>query len=437
MKGNNVKSIKTIPVIIFILCFLISPAGSEELSNPPENDSTAVITWQDCTREAINNNPDLISAKESVKQSEADKTITSSTLFPQIDSSASGTTTKTGSSTTDSYKYGVTGKQLLFDGFKTSKDVAQASETLKAAQYDYAVISSNIRLDLRAAFVELLRAQQLLSLTESIASRRKQNVELVKLRYEAGREHIGSLLTAEADLAQAEFEVNQAKRNLLLSQRRLTKELGREEMVPIQVQGEFSIKEINRDRPDFENMADNTPLLKEFIAKKESARFGLKSAKADFFPQVYLNASAGKSASDWPPNRDEWSTGLALTFPLFEGGSRIAKVSKAESQLNQAKAEERSGRDSVIFTLEETWKSLQDSIDEVIVKGKFLNAAVERAKISTAQYSLGLISFDDWVIIEDNLVNAQKTFLNTQANALIAEASWIQAKGGTLEYDEE
>ena len=86
------------------------------------------------------------------------------------------------------------------------------------------------------------------------------------------------------------------------------------------------------------------------------------------------------------------------------------------------------------MALEQTWAALQDSVGTVGVQKKFLDAAEERAKISEAQYSLGLIQFDNWTIIEDDLVNAKKTFLNAQANALLAEANWIQAKGETLEY---
>ena len=123
-----------------------------------------------------------------------------------------------------------------------------------------------------------------------------------------------------------------------------------------------------------------------------------------------------------------------MSLPLFEGGSRIAKASKAKSQLQQAQAEERSGRDSVLLTLERTWKNFQDADDTVSVKQKFLKAAEERAKIAAAQYSQGLIGFDDWVIIEDNFVSAKKAYLDAQANLLIAEANWVQAKGGVLEY---
>ncbi|MCJ7773824.1 MAG: TolC family protein [Desulfobacterales bacterium] len=420
-------------VILFFLSFPLNTAYAEE-----------PMTWQDCVHEAGKNHPDLFSSAEKLKQAKADKAITRSAILPQINSEMSrnrtGIATKneitgaTTSTTNDTYSYGISGKQLLFDGFKTFHDIGAASATMRAFQYDYAVSSSNVRLNLRTAFSGLLRAQELVSITEEIALRRKQNVQLVKLRYEAGREHRGSLLTAEADLAQAELEVTQAKRNVKLAQRQLTKELGRERLTPVMVTGTFETMEMARKRPDFEQLADITPFLNELVARKEAAQFGFKSATADFFPEIYVNGSLGRSASYWPPDGERWSAGVTLSFPILEGGSRIAKVSKAKAQLNQAQADERSGRDSVLFTLEGAWTEFQNAIDKISVQRKYLQAAEERAKIANAQYSTGLISFDNWIIIEDSLVSSKKAFLDSKANMLVAEANWIQAKGGILEY---
>ena len=414
-------------IVVLLLIFLLNNVYAEK-----------VITWKDCVEEAVKNHPDLISASEKLKQSKSDKTITTSTILPQISANASDKKLETDvKKEYEASSYGITGRQLLFDGFKTSNDAKAASETINASQYNYEVTSSNIRLRLRTAFTELLRTQKLVLMTEEIALRRKQNSELVKLRYEAGREHRGSLLTSQADLAQAEFEVIQAKRSVSLAQRQLTKELGRRKFVPIKANGDFQITDINRKKPDFEHLADNTIFLEELIAKKEAARFGLKSAKADFFPKIYANATTGTTNSDWRPDEDTyaWSVGVSVSLPIFEGGSRIAKVSKAKAGLNKAQADERSGRDSIIFTLEETWTEFQNATDKVSVQRKYLEAAKERAKIANAQYSTGLTSFNDWIIIEDNLVNAKKSFLNAQANVLINEANWIQAKGGTLDYE--
>lgn len=396
-----------------------------------------VLTWQDCVKEALKNNPDLISAKEVVNQYKADKVIAISPMLPQISTEVSHRTSLSAQNTkADTAAYGITAQQLLFDGLKTPYDIAAATKNVQSAEYNYKVTSADIRLSLRTAFISLLKAQELLTITKDIAVRRKQNADLVELLYEGGREHRGSLLTSQANLAEAEFEVTQAQRTITVAQRQLSKELGRAEGRPIQVAGTFENITVKRESPDFEALAATNPSLESMVARKEAAKFSLKSAKAEFFPQVYANAQAGMSDSHWLPRDDEWSAGVTLTFPLFEGGRRWANVSKAKAVLNQAQADERSNRNSVIVTLEESWTNWQDAMDTVAVRKKFLQAAEERSKIARAQYENGLISFDNWTIIEDDLVQAQKAFLNAQATAIIAEAQWINAQGGTLEHGE-
>ena len=411
-------------VMSFNYCFL-NVVGADE-----------ALTWEDCLQEAKKSHPDLISAEAVVNQAQANKAIVISNILPHVSTEVRQSTSKTSTKRSDTYSYGVTAQQLLFDGLKTPFDIAAAAKNVKSARYSYTVTSADIRLSLRTAFIELIKAQEFLSIAEDIAVRRKQNADLVQLLYNGGREHRGSLLTAQADLSQAEYEVAQAERNIILAQRQLTKELGRTELKPISAMGNFDMIPTTTKRPDFEALADRTPFLEALVAEKEASKLDLKSAKADFFPQVYANAHAGRSDAYWPPDDDEWSVGVTLTFPLFEGRRRWAEVSRARAVLNQKQADERSSRDSVILTLEETWTHWQNAIDNVAVQNKFLQATEERAKIAQAQYSNGLISFDNWTIIEDDLVRTKKSFLDAQANAFLAEAQWIKARGGTLDYVE-
>ena len=395
------------------------------------------VTWEECVREAKENNPELMSAAEKVKQAKRNIDIDISATLPQVDSDLSGKRSQAGGKKpANAYSYGMTGSQLVFDGFKTSSEISNSMKLLQAEEYNYDVTSSNIRLNLRNAFASLMRAQGLIFITEDIAKRRKQNLELVKLRYEGGREHRGALLTAEADVAQAEFDIAQAKRGVVLSQRELCKELGFSNLRPMKAAEEFLLEKDYSVKPVLDYMADTTPFLRELISKKEASKYNLNSKEADFFPKVYVSGSLGKTDSSWPPGGDDWSGGFSVSLPLFEGGRRIAETKKARSAFRQAKSDERSGRDSVLVTLERTWKNLQDAITNVSVQKKFLLANEERAKITRAQYSNGLTSFNDWIIIEDNLVKSQKAYLNAQAEMLVAEAYWIQAIGGTLEYDE-
>lgn len=442
------KYIKTSSAIILILFLIISPAiaGAEEM-----------VSWSDCVKEAKKNHPDLISAIEKIKQAKATKEITRSAYLPQLDFDASEVTTKkpsfgvagssvelvsssssgSGNNRTTTYQYEATAQQLLFDGFKTSFDLSSNERTIKAQKYYYDVTSSNVRLRLRTAFVNLLTAQEYVNVTKDIETRRKQTLELVRLRYEGGREHKGSLMTSQANLAQAIYDVAQATRDIYLYQRQLTKELGRSGFVLMTASGNLEIKDEARVLPNFENIAGTNPLLQQLIEQKEAAKFGLKSAYANFFPQVYANGSMGNTGTTWPPDKNQYSIGTSVNFSIFDGGNKFALVDKAKGALGQAQADERSGRDGVIYTLANTWTKLQNTTDTVEVQRKVLEAAQERARISQAEYGIGLLLYDNWIIIEDNVVSAKKSYIAAQNAAMIAEANWIQAKGGTLDYDQE
>ncbi|MDD5352085.1 MAG: TolC family protein [Candidatus Omnitrophica bacterium] len=394
-----------------------------------------ILTWQDCIKEAQKNHPDLISAQENVKESQASEKITASTIYPQVDASVDASRTKT-TKITNTYTYGVSGTQLLFDGFKTDNDIKSASENIKYAQQGYRFTSSEVRLNLRTAFINLLKAQELMYVAEEIVKIRRDSLVLISLRYQSGLEHKGALLTAEANSAEANFELSQAKRDVELAQRQLTKEMGRKEFAPMSVKGDFTVRDTAKEIPDLEALVKNNPSLLQAAAKKNAAAFSLKSAYANFVPKVSGGAGASKTNSHWPPENNQWNLGLSLTMPILEGGLRLAQISQAQAVYKQAEADERSARDSAVVGLEKMWVALQDAIETVDVQSKSLEAAEERSKIAEAQYSTGFIAFDNWIIIENDLVNAKKTFLNARANALLAEANWIQAKGETLEYAE-
>lgn len=393
-----------------------------------------VLTWADCVKEALQNHPDLASAREKVNASRADKGSTRSATLPQISASAGGSTSKTeGSNSSKSYSLGITGQQLLFDGFKITNDLAAADENIRASSYNYAVTSSNVRLNLWTAFVTLLEAQESVDVTKGILERRKQNLDLVRLQYQSGLEHKGSLLTAEANAAQAELEYTEAQRNVELFQRHLTKELGRTSFTPITASGELAVGLIDRNKPEYENLVESTPFLKALVARKEAARFGVKSAQSSFFPKIYANGSAGRSDSIFPPETNSWSAGISVSFPIFQGGQQQAALNKARATYQQLQADERSGRDGVLTTLADTWTQWQNSVDQSGVQEKFLEASKLRADIVEAQYKSGLATFNDWTIIEDDLVGKQKSILQAKTNALIADANWRQAKGETLD----
>lgn len=392
-----------------------------------------VWSWEDCIREALTNNPELSASRAQLKQSEAAQAVSRSALLPQISADLSDRYSDSNGSGSERQSWGVSAKQLIYDGAQTSNDVKSKSETVKISQNNYAEVSANIRFNIRKAYIQLLQSQEYVALIKSIAERRAQNLKMIQLRFDAGREHKGALLSSEAELMNAQFEVSQAERDLILKQNQLTKAIGLLTNQKITVQDSFDLLGQYDAEPNFELLVQQTPTIQTLALKKNISELALGSARAGYFPQVSLSSSTGQSLTEWGSAQDDWSVGVSVSVPLFEGGKRKYEVSKAQAAIEETQANERNGLNAIAQQLEGYWKGLQDALEKVTVAQKYLEATQERAKIANAQYSTGLISFDDWIVIVNNLVSEEKSFISAQANVLIAEAEWIQAKGERLE----
>jgi len=403
------------------------------------------LTWQDCVDAALNNNLEILSAKAKLEQAKANSWIVKSSIFPQISASASAS--KTGNEPfiennslsllsntySESYSYGLSGKQILFDGFKSLNDINKSNEDLNIAEVNYKITSASIRYKLKQSFVNLMKAQELINITQDILERRKKQFTDIKLRYEAGKEHRGSLLNAQAGLAQAEFECEQAKRNLMLAKEALAGETGMNEYGDLKVKEDFNLITDLNEKQDFDKILLNNLNYRLLYHQKKSAEHSYSSAIGSFFPSVYFNASVSKKGDEFLPQDTNWFFGVNLSLPIFEGGLLIAKAKAAKDYLTQIEKDYEYGEKSILLDIKQTWNNFFDANENYKIQEQFLQAAVERAKIADIQYSNGLLNFDNWIIIQDNLVNAKKAWLNSQANLLIAEAAWIQIKGGTLE----
>jgi outer membrane protein TolC len=420
---------KIIPVLLLLFFGVLTPLRAEQ----------SPLTWSQCVREARKAHPDLSSALAALQQAEADKRISGGVLFPQVSASLSAAqsgSTRQDAGSASAFSYAIKAKQLLYDGQKTSKQVAAYGESLSAARQNYREVSAEVRYALRSAFADLLKAQDLVGLAREIAERRKKNLRMITLRYQAGREHIGSLRKAEADLAEAQFEVSRAGRELVLAQSILASTLGRNLREPLRVAGSFTVSASFAQKPDLPQLARNSPQVQQLEAKRKAARYDLDASKGAFSPELYLTSSVGRSSYDrWPPDEVDWNAALEVALPIYGGGTGRARVAKAMAVLSQRNAEEKSGYLLALDTLEECWKVFADAREYLAVRRQYLDASVERSLIAGAQYSNGLISFNEWVIIEDNLVNAKKQFLDAEAELLEAEAKWIQAKGGGLDEE--
>jgi len=436
MDAPKVKIIKLLVIVMLVF------AGSLKAAD--------TLTWNDCVSQTIKNNPTLKAAAAQVVQTKAQGWSYFASALPQVSAYATGqrngddlitqteingiNLTSIGTSHTDSFSYGLTAKQLIFDGFSTLHLMLSAAESSKAAEENYKTSSASVRLALVQAFAGLLAAQDLVKIDTDIANLRKSQLNDITLLYQSGREDKGNYMHTEASYEQALYSKHQAIRGLELSKAQLCFVMGMDEKQDITVTGDFSISSDINNEPDYDALAENNPSMKSLTAQKNSADYTAKAALGNFLPSVYITGSAGREDDVWVPQADRvWSVGVTASMPIFEGGALVAKAIQTHAAYDQAVANEMAGKEQILQSLMQTWKSLVDAKQNVTVQKALLDSETERAKIADIEYQEGIMTFDDWTVIQDSYTGSKTSYLNAETNLLTAEAAWIQAKGGTLE----
>ena len=204
---------------------------------------------------------------------------------------------------------------------KTIYDIKSAESNVDSARYQFIVTSSQIRYNLRVSFVQLLKAQESIAISKDIANRWKKNLDLVTMRYKAGREHRGSLMNAEANLAQAKYNVLQAERSITVAQRSLLKQMGIASLRPIRADGILAAKTDERKKPDFDAIVKNHPIVMQIVKQRESALYSENSRIASFFPVISASASADQTNSFFVNNTTKSIINTTSTPSKQNGGN--------------------------------------------------------------------------------------------------------------------
>lgn len=404
------KKILLIVYILFVICISSIYADT--------------VTWNDVLNEALSKNPEITNARNSLKLSDISYRRSFLNYYPDLSGSMS--MRKSDSSDT-SYSYGLNSRLAIFKGFKNITEVKLKKTNLTIQEATYKRSLADFVYNLRISFAVVLRTQMTSKLLDEIQIRRKNNMDLVELRYDAGREDKGAYLRSEADYLQAEYETQSENRNYKIVRAELLKNIGKDIYEVIDVTGTFNISEI-KDKPSRELLQINPDYI---IIKHrlEASKYELKYKYGDFYPDIGLSGSVSRSGDTWPPEENSWSAGLSLSYPFFSGGRDFYDLKSAK--LNQLISENdlRNSEYELMFRMESAYNNIIDSVEFYKVKEKYYSARKERSKISREQYINGLISYQDWDSIENAFINTQKSLIDAQYNVFASWAKWLKVIG--------
>ncbi|TGN06373.1 TolC family protein [Leptospira bandrabouensis] len=430
--------------------------------------SAKPVQVKDLWQTALQSNPEFLSAKAdydkaffeneksyasylptvnvlaSARQSSANFSGSGTVNDPLINgSSGTGTSTNQQTSSGESrptainrYSVGLSTNQNLFAGFKDKSGIEKTEALLQAAKQTLNDSRLKICFELKSGYAQMLYAKELHQLSEKIKERRTKNRDLVKLRYEVGREHKGSFLLSESFVKQSEFEVSSAFRLFESNVNEMERVISNR--LDVSINSEFvyePILEKKFSEKEKENLLESHPSVMAEQSKVRAAQANIGVAEAGFYPDLNLSATVTRQDDVWLPKPRNYSFGLNLTYPLFNGGRDYYNVKIAKTEYEKSIHTRDAKKNSLLFSLEQSHLNFKNASEQMVVLTEFYKASEIRAMIARSQYSNGLISFENWDIIENDLINREKNLLIGKRDLGLAEATYLRNLGKCFDED--
>jgi outer membrane protein TolC len=338
------------------------------------------------------------------------------------------------------YSYRFETKMSLFSGFSHYNTTRSLSIKLKIAQENYTKAVSNAVCEAYSAYVNLMYAYGLIDLNKQIKHRRTENRDLVKLRYHSGNADMGSLRRIEADVKMSEYELEKAKRAVETASAALLVAIGRNDDIITILETDERIvvdKEII-SKPDFDNLIIKIP---DFLLAKYNLDY-VKAVnwanKGQWLPTIDFTGQINCYRYDKIRNENiSWDTALNLSYPLFSGGKRFFDTKSFAAQEKIAFEDFRNMKNMLKLNAVQFYNNWVNDYEILTVGNFYLESCKLQTDIAKRKYVNGLISYEDWYIIEDSYITYQKNILASKQKAILSKISWIRFLGKGSMKDKE
>jgi outer membrane protein len=119
---------------------------------------------------------------------------------------------------------------------------------------------------------------------------------------------------------------------------------------------------------------------------------GIAMARADYLPQVGASASYEEDTEKWTPGTrgNNWTLGIQLKLPLFDGGARAGRLQAARSRQIQAQKALLDREQKVKVEIRSAWLRARAAAQRVAVTGDSEAQARENQRIVALRYKEGL-----------------------------------------------
>ena len=382
------------------------------------------LSLAQCIYVALENSPKLRSSWRDTRSSAATVGQALSRYYPQLEFNANYQRTQSQVLTEVDTKYlrsvhdahfSVT--QLILDGGRREANLQAAKQSLRSANFLHNSTLLDVALNTETNYYNLLGAQALLEVAKESLNRREHHVKLARRKYESGLARKVEVSQAEAQRADAQLSVVEARSRVRRARGQLAVSMG------LAVSSKINIKRVPPKGQEkttkqadalLDEAVENRPRLKAAAAELKRMKNQLQSEKAARWPTLQATGQYGRRDEHFlPEERPDWSIGLGFNLPIFTGFQRTYKIIQAREKLQKARAD----YENLLRNMEqEIWKAYSEVLrtsEAVVAARSFVESARENVQTSEKAYDSGLANITE-------LIDAQTTFTRARNRLVTA-----------------
>ena len=341
-------------------------------------------------------------------------------------------------------EFGISIRQMLFDGMFTSNEIERTKFEASAEQWTLIANAEDLALQVSKAYLNVIKTEELIKLSEKNIASHQSIYDQIKERTDSGLGSIADLSQVTGRLSRAQSNMISARNNNLDAKSqfiRLTNTQPKELILPVP-----DADMLPKDNESGLSLAiENHPVIRSAQQDISAARSFKSSVNASYYPTLSLEVDAnsdndvtGESGINrFGPNvgghRNDATVMLRLRYNLYSGGKDIANERSAAYKVSEAQEINYSAHRQVTESYGLAWNAFEMlALQKSYIK-KHIITAKETQVVYKQQFDIGQRSLLDLLDTENELFQARKDYLDAEFNELSARYRLLNVTGQLLD----
>ncbi len=322
----------------------------------------------------------------------------------------------------------------------TIANAGSTSANLDAADQDISSARTALEVQVRTEYLNLLQARAQADLARHVVERAQELLNLAQARYNVGQNTMIDVRQAQVAKGTADVSLLQAQQNVQIEVLKVYQIMGVPAPEPAVVVPTDTFPVVAPPWSPDSLIAmglDENPSLRAMRSREAAARWGVRSAYAQYLPSLQASASTGRSqiTQGSAPSyyqTSPWTFQVSVSLPIYDAAQRNSQVAQAgyqdESQRQAIRARELQVRTDV----SSAWVTLDAAYRTIAVQQGNRTAADEALSLATERYRVGSGSIIELLSARVDAETAGTNYINAVYNYHKAIAALEQAVGRNL-----